>query len=194
MSGPAAPCLSASAKNCTASSSSTSPLKATSEVRDSKAVEDGKQQQRIFRRLSERLGLFDEEMRALDRGPGFGRGVTANVQERGDELVLKLDFLAAQVGRARQGRDHVERAFELLLRLDQSRTLRGALSGFPPQRRGFLVMSRLGAVTRHDLGLVLGDLAELLLEGLSDSSMKLASWRPQQRPYAASCTSARLNR
>src|SRR5271165_3229855 len=118
-------------------------------VRDPQAVKDGEQQERIFRRLSESLGLFDQETRALDRGSGFGRRVAANVEERGYKLHLKLDLIAAQCGCAWQGRDQVERASELFLGFDQGRTLRRALPGFPPKRRRSFYLPRLGAVTRH---------------------------------------------
>src|SRR6202020_1133037 len=42
-------------------------------------------------------------------------------------------------------------------------------------------MSRLGPVTRQHLGLVLGDLLELALEGFGDSRMKVSSWLAQQK-------------
>src|SRR5207248_3909388 len=48
-------------------------------------------------------------------------------------------------------------------------------------RRGFLDLPRLGAVTRQQLGLVLGDLRELTFEGFGDSGMKRPSRLAQQR-------------
>ena len=44
-------------------------------VRDAKTVEDGEQQQRIFRRLAERFGLFDQQTCPLRCRLSFRRGV-----------------------------------------------------------------------------------------------------------------------
>src|SRR5262249_50763722 len=103
------------------------------------------------------------------------------MEERVYECHLKLDFLATQGGRAWQGRDQVERTPELFRGLDQRRALRRPLSRLPPQRRGFLDLSRLGAVTRQKLGLTLGDLRELAFERVGDASVKLASRLAQQQ-------------
>ncbi len=59
--------------------------------------------------------------------------------------------------------------------------LRRSPAGFTPQRRGFFDIARLRAMTGQQLGLVLGDLAELALEGFGDSSMKVASRLAQQQ-------------
>ena len=40
-------------------------------IRDPEAVEDRKQQQRIFGRLAERFSLFDQQARLLQRPPWF---------------------------------------------------------------------------------------------------------------------------
>src|SRR5262249_8878995 len=101
-------------------------------VRDPMAVKNREQQQWIFRRLSERFSLFEEETRPVHGGSGFWRRVAADMKKWGYEFHLKLNLQATHVGRAWQGRDHVECAFELFLGFDQSRTLRRPLSSFPP--------------------------------------------------------------
>src|ERR1700745_631884 len=83
------------------------------------------------------------------------------MEEWGYECNLKLDFFATQGGRGGQGRGLVERTPELFRGFDQCRALRRPQSGFAPQRRGFLDLPRLGAVTRQQLGLILRDLREL---------------------------------
>src|SRR6516162_2421698 len=70
---------------------------------------------------------------------------------------------------------------ELLCGFNQRRAPRRPLSGFAPQRRGFLDLPCLGAVTRQQLGLGLGDLQELTFEGFGDSGMKRPSRLAQQR-------------
>src|SRR5262252_3760518 len=69
------------------------------EVRDPEAVKYRKQQQRVFGWLSSRLGLFDQQTGPLHRRLRFGRGITFDVDERGDERDLKADLLAANGGR-----------------------------------------------------------------------------------------------
>src|SRR5215468_5575404 len=150
-------------------------------VRDPKAVKNREQQQRIFRWLSERFSLFDQQTCPLHGRPGFRRRVAPDMQEWGYECNLKLDFFATQGGRGGQGRDLVERTPELFRGFDQRRALRRPQSGFAPQRRGFLDLPRLGAVTRQQLGLVLGDLRELTFEGFGDSGMKRPPRLAQQR-------------
>ncbi len=149
-------------------------------VRNPKAVKNGEQQQRIFGRLSERLGLFDQETRPLNGSPGFRRRVAPDMEQRGDELDLKPDLFAAQAGRAGQARDEVERAPELFRRFHQGRALRRPPTRLSPTAPPLFRYSRLGAVSRQQLGLVLGDLAKLALEGRGNSSMKLASRLAQQ--------------
>src|ERR1700746_2889050 len=102
------------------------------------------------------------------------------MEEWGYECNLKVDFFATQGGRGGQGRGLVERTPELFRGFDQCRALRRPQSGFAPQRRGFLDLPRLGAVTRQQLGLVLGDLRELTFEGFGDSGMKRTSGRARQ--------------
>src|SRR6266516_3104232 len=150
-------------------------------VRDPKAVKNREQQQWIFRRLSERFSLFDQQSCPLNSRPGFRRRVAADMEEWGYECNLKLDFFTTQGGRWGQGCDLVERTPELFRGFDQRRALRRPQSGFAPQRRGFLDLPRLGAVTRQQLGLVLGDLRELTFEGFGDSGMKRTSRLAQQR-------------
>ena len=60
MSGTVAPCFSASARNCAASSRIDVAIERYI-VRDPEAVEDREQQQRVFGRLSERFSLFDQQ-------------------------------------------------------------------------------------------------------------------------------------
>src|SRR6266516_7122331 len=150
-------------------------------VGDPKAVKNREQQQWIFRGLSERLSLFDQQTGPLDGRPGLRRRVAAHVEERRYECNLKLDFFATQGGRGGQGRGLVERTPELFRGFDQCRALRRPQSGFAPQRRSFLDLPRLGVVTCQQLGLVLGDLRELTFEGFGDSGMKRTSRLAQQR-------------
>ena len=101
-------------------------------VGDPKAVKNREQQQWIFRRLSERFSLLDQQARPLHGSAGFRRRVTADMEERVYECHLKLDLVATQSGRAGQGRDQVERTPELFSGFDQRRALRRPLSRFPP--------------------------------------------------------------
>src|SRR5215475_10271856 len=150
-------------------------------VRDPKAVENREQQQWIFRRFSERFSLLDQQTCPLHGRPGFQRRVAADMEEWGYECNLKLDFFATQGGRGGQGCDLVERTPELFGGLNKRRALRRPQSGFAPKCCGFLDLPRLGAVTRQQLGLVLGDLRELTFEGFGDSGMKRPSRLAQQR-------------
>ena len=93
-------------------------------VRDPKAVKNREQQQWIFRRLSERFSLFDQQTCPLYCRPGFRRRVASDMEEWGYECNLKLDFLATQSGRGGQGRDLVERTLELFRGFNQRRALR----------------------------------------------------------------------
>src|SRR6266699_4653895 len=156
------------------------------EIRDPKAVQNREQQHWIFRRLSERFSLFDQQSCPLNSRPSFRRRVAADMEEWGYECNLKLDFFTTQGGRWGQGCDLVERTPELFCGFDQRRALRRPQSGFAPQRRGFLDLPRLGAVTRQQLGLVLGDLRELTFEGFGDSGMKRTS------PLAQQCAVSRI--
>src|SRR5262249_51270145 len=87
---------------------------------------------------------------------------------------------ATQGGRRAQSRDLVERTPELFRGFNKRRALRRPQSGLAPHRRGFLDLPRLGAVTRQQLGLGLGDLRELTFEGFGDSDMKRTSRLAQQ--------------
>ena len=49
------------------------------EAREPAAVEHREQQQRVFDRLSERVGLFDQQACPLGGGPGFWRSVAFNM-------------------------------------------------------------------------------------------------------------------
>src|SRR5262245_60614803 len=150
-------------------------------VADPKAVKNRKQQQWIFRRLCERFSLFDQQTCPLHGRPGFRRRVAAALEEWGYECNLKLDFFATQGVRGGQTRNLVKRTPELLRGFDQGRALRRPQSGFAPQRRGFLDLPCVGAVTRQQLRLVLGDLRELTFQGFGDSGMERTSRLAQQR-------------
>src|SRR6516225_2849285 len=82
------------------------------------AVKNREQQQWIFRRLSERCCLFNQQTCPLHSSPGFRRRVAAGMEEWGYECNLKLDFFATQGGRGGQGRDLIQRATELFLGFD----------------------------------------------------------------------------
>ena len=180
MSGTVAPCFSASARNCAASSRISVAVE-RHKVRDPEAVEDREQQQRVFGRLSERFSLFDQQTCPLRSRLGFRRSIPFDMHEWGYERDLKLDLLATQRGRGGQGRDLVERARELLYGFDQRRALQRPLSRFAPQARGLLDQPSLGAVTRQQFGLVLGNLGELAFESFGDAGVKRASRLAQQR-------------
>ena len=132
-------------------------------VRDPKAVEDRKQQQRVFGRLAERFSLFDQQTCPLHSRLGFRRRIAFDMDEWSYERDLKLDLLATQRGRGGQGRDLVEGARELLYGFNQRRALQRPLSRFAPQARSLLDQASLGAVTRQQLRLALGNLRELAL-------------------------------
>ena len=102
MSGTVAPCFSASARNCAASSRISIAVECH-KVRDPEAVEDREQQQRVFGRLSERFSLFDQQTCPLHSRLGFRRGIPFDMEEWGYERDLKLDLLrdAAPAWRAR---------------------------------------------------------------------------------------------
>src|SRR6266478_5004232 len=69
------------------------------EVRDPEAVKYREQQQRVFGWLSPRLGFFNQQTGPFHRRLRFGRGITFDVNERGDERDLKPDLLATKRGR-----------------------------------------------------------------------------------------------
>ena len=150
MSWTIAPCFSASARNCAASSRATSPLNATA-VRDPEAVEDREQQQRVFGRLSERFSLFDQQTCPLHSRLGFRRGIPFDMHEWGYERDLKLDLFATQRRRGRQHRDQIKGTRQLLYRFNECRALQRPLSRFAPKARSLLDQPCLGAVTRQQL-------------------------------------------
>ena len=150
-------------------------------VRGPEAVEDREQQQRVFGRFPESFGLFDQQTCPLRSRLGFRRSIPFDMDERGYERDLKLDLLATQRRRGGQGRDLVEGARELLYGFDQRRALQRPLSRLAPQARRLLDQPGLGAVTRQQLGLVLGNLRELAFKSFGDASMKRASRLAQQR-------------
>ncbi len=51
-------------------------------IRDPEAVENGKQQQRIFRRFPKRFGLFDQQACLLHRRLGFRCGIPFDMDQR----------------------------------------------------------------------------------------------------------------
>src|SRR5215475_6321303 len=69
------------------------------EVCDPEAVKYREQQQRVFGWFSSRLGFFDQQTGPLHRRLRFGRGITFEVNKRGDERDLKADLLATKRGR-----------------------------------------------------------------------------------------------
>jgi hypothetical protein len=92
-------------------------------VRDPRAPKDREQQQRVFRRLSKRFRLVDQQTGLLHRRFGFRRRVTFGVHQSIHKSNLELDLLTAQCGRAGLGRDLRKRTRKLLCGFDQ----RGAL-------------------------------------------------------------------
>jgi hypothetical protein len=74
---------------------------------------------------------------------------------------LELDLFATQRGRAGQSCYLGKGARELLRRLDQRRTRQRLLPRPAPTDGGLRDLPGLGAVTRYQCGLVLGNLREL---------------------------------
>jgi hypothetical protein len=114
-------------------------------IRHPEAVEHGEQQQWVFRRLSKRFSLFDQQTCPLHGCLGFLGGIAFDREEWGYERDLKLDLFATQRGRGGQGRNLVERKRDLLYGFNQCRALRRPLSRFAPQPSGFLDLPGLGA-------------------------------------------------
>src|SRR5262249_5496291 len=104
------------------------------------------------------------------------------MDERIDQSDLKLDLLAPQRGRTRQGRNMVESAGELFCGFDDCRACERSLSRFAPQSRSFLNESGFAAVARQQFRLTLSDVGEVRFESFGDSSMKLPSLLAQQCP------------
>src|SRR6516165_1677834 len=150
-------------------------------VRDPEAVENRKQQQRILRGLSERLRLFDQQTCLINSRLGFRSSVSFDMDEWSNKGDLKLDLLAAQGRRRRQGRHLGKRASMLSHGLQQRRARKRPLSRLPPQARRPLDQPGLGAVTRHQLWLTPCDLRELALKGFGNSGVQRTSWLAQER-------------
>ena len=89
------------------------------QVRAPDAVEDRKQQQRIFGRLSQGFSLFDQQTRPLRSRLGFRSSISFDMHERGYERDLKLNLLATQRRSTGQGRNLTEGSGELSYRFDQ---------------------------------------------------------------------------
>src|SRR5215471_14220166 len=103
------------------------------------------------------------------------------MHEGGYERDLKPNLLASELGSGRQGLDLGKRTSELLCGFNQRRALQRPLSRSAPEARGLLDQAGLGAVTRQQLRLTLGDIRELAPECFGDTSVKRASWLAQQR-------------
>src|SRR5215469_14214046 len=74
-------------------------------IRDPEAVEDRKQQQRVFGRLSERLSSLDEQACLIERRFRVRGRMALGMHERIRKPDLKLNLLAAQRWRSGQGRN-----------------------------------------------------------------------------------------
>ena len=109
MSGPVAPCFSASARNCAARVRAHVAIECYC-VRDPEAVEDREQQQWIFGRLSERVSLFDQQTCPLCSRLSFRRCIPFDMHERVYQRDLNFDLLATQArawrARSQSGREH----------------------------------------------------------------------------------------
>jgi hypothetical protein len=90
-------------------------------IRGPGAIENREQQQRVFGRLSERVRLFDQQMRSLRSRLGLRRSIPFDMHEWIYERHLKLDLFATKAPRAGQGGDLVQRARELRHGLHQRR-------------------------------------------------------------------------
>ena len=102
------------------------------------------------------------------------------MHERIHEGDLKLDLLATKRGRARQRGNLSQRASQQSLGLQKRRTRQCSLSRLAPEDRRLLDQTRLGAVTRQQLRLAIGDIRELNFEGFGDTGVKLAPRFAQQ--------------
>src|SRR5215472_4814760 len=144
-------------------------------ARDTDAIEDREQQQRIFGRLSQRFSSLDQQTCLLRGRLGFGGGIAFDMDEWGYERDLKLDLLATQGGRAGQGSNLGKRAAKVRCSLYQRRALKRALPRFSPQPGGLLDQAGLGAVMCQQLRLALGDLGRLVFKGFGDTGVKRAT-------------------
>jgi hypothetical protein len=91
------------------------------------------------------------------------------------ESDFKLDLLATQSRRRRQGHDLVKRSFDLLGPLNKCSSRQRSLSGFAPQARGLLDQSGFSAVPCQQLGLVLRDCFAAQSETAKDLGLRNAS-------------------
>jgi hypothetical protein len=71
-----------------------------------------------------------------------------------------------------EGRDLVEGSGELRRGFDQRRALQRALSRLAPQVRGLLDQPSLGAVSRQQFRLVLGDFGKLTFKSFGNTSVQ----------------------
>ena len=150
-------------------------------VRDPEAVEDREQQQRVVGRLSERFSLFDQQTRSFRRRLGFRRGVPFHMNEWGYERDLKLDLLATQRGVAVKVTIWSRARVSCATASTNAERASDRCPALAPQARGLLDQPGLGAVTRQQLRLALGDRRELALEGFGDAGMQRAARFAQQR-------------
>ncbi len=107
---------------------------------------------------------------------------------------MKLDLLAAQRGGGWQDRNLGKRTRELLCGFNQRRALQRALSRTGPQARSLLDLPSLGAVTRQQLRLALGDVSELAFKGFGDTGVKRAPRLAQQGAISRLLHQGCLNR
>jgi len=143
--------------------------------------EDGEQQQRVFRALSERFRLFNQEACLLQCFLSFGRSIAFDVHERGYERDLKLNLLATQRWRRGQGRDLDNRSRILLGGFDQGRTVQRALSRLAPKVRGLLDQARFGTVSRQQFRLIVSKLGKVAFKFFRYATMEGASRLAQER-------------
>ena len=113
MSGAVASCCSASAQELRRKLAHSIAVECDI-VRDPEAVEDRKQQQRVFGRLPSASACSISTTRPLRSRLGFRRRIPFDMHERVYERDLKLDLLATQRGSGGQGRDLGKRTRELL--------------------------------------------------------------------------------
>ena len=94
------------------------------------------------------------------------------MEEWGNGGDLKVDLLATQPGRGRQGRDLGERTLYLPFGFDQRRARQRPLPRLTQQDRGLFYHPCLGAVTGDEFGMALGDFREMIFKGFSDTGIK----------------------
>jgi hypothetical protein len=87
-------------------------------------------------RLSESIGLFEQQPRLLDCRLGFRRGIAFHVDEGGYQRDLELDFFATERRRCRNGRYLTKCARELLYCFNQRRALQRSPCQSPAMPNG----------------------------------------------------------